>query len=84
MADIKPLILGIQQDDPKLFQALDSLDNEVKELRRLVRILQAEAIPSDLITRQFANNNAALASGLKAGDLFTLTGTNPLRVCVVY
>lgn len=32
----------------------------------------------------YANNAAALAGGLAAGDLYTETGTDPLRVCVVY
>ena len=32
----------------------------------------------------YANNAAAAGAGLAAGDLYTETGTDPLRVCVVY
>jgi hypothetical protein len=32
----------------------------------------------------YANNAAALAGGLTVGDCYTETGTNPLRVAVVY
>lgn len=81
-ADIKPLILGIQVENPRLFEALNSLDESMLNIDRLVRILNSRMIPAQL--PDFANNNAARASGLKIGDFYTETGTNPRRVCIVY
>jgi len=47
--------------------------------------LRINAKPSIGVTlSNYANNAAALLGGLAAGDLYTITGSNPLQLAIVY
>jgi hypothetical protein len=59
-------------------------------VRRIVKLEKELRRVESMISRQdfisippYANNAAALLGGLAVGDLYTETGTDPRRVCVV-
>ena len=62
----------------ELVSRIVKLQKELKRVESLITRPDYINIPS------YANNAAALLGGLKVGDLYAETGTNPKRVCVVY
>jgi|DEB0MinimDraft_10_1074344.scaffolds.fasta_scaffold10851_2 hypothetical protein len=44
------------------------------------KILASGAVGKDILARDYADNNAAVAAGLKAGDLYHTSSTGALKV----